>query len=440
MKSLPTRIFLIAALLFTGLLTVAPKVIGLGIEQATIDSVLELIPPEAGSQFEIRRNEFSEGWFRSAATIEVIYRPIGTDAVALSMDFDIDHGPLLQTQDGLKIGLAYANITPSIRNDLFEIAVAEFEFPLPQISLNLLARFDQSLRIAMDVKAVEYSGTQGYVNFAGIEASVDVNRDQSARFALEMGELSASEVAANSDILVAGLSLVSTTAQMNDILAASSAALSVPVISSTSPVPFSVSGFSINYGLQDSPNHPQSSEIHQTLKVTNIEGELPIRSFYWQSEIKQLSDELMRDYYRLVSKLQSEMNSDPDTVSDELGVLGQEMLLLTLQNPLEFNNLIRFNAYEGDHSADLRMQWAGLSTLGNVAELDTSAAIAALNITLLISFDLEAVLSSPLAGLVDPYVQQGYLTVSNGRVIVEASLQDSVLKMNGDEVALDQFF
>lgn len=440
MKSVSSKILLAVALLIALSLGFAPKIVGLGIEQATVDNLLELIPPETQSQFEIRRNAFTEGWFSSSAEVEMIYTPIGTDAIALSLAFDITHGPLLRTAEGFRIGLAYTTITPSIRNDLFDLAIRDLSVPLPEVAIDLLARFDQSLLITMDIGSIDYSGAEGEINFGGVEARIAVNADQSALVTLQMGELSAVEIAANSNMVVAGMSLESTTAQMNDILADSSATLRVPAISSTAPLPFAVSDISIDYGLQRSTAGSQSSDIYQALRIARFEGEFPLRSFYWLTEINQLNDELVRDYYRLLSELQNDMNADPDAVSEELTTLWQEMGLLTLQNPLELNNLIEMNAYEGDHSADLRIRWAGLDTLSSMADLDMNEAIAALDMTLLVSLDLEAILRSPLSGLIDPYVQQGYLTVNNGRVMIEGSLQDGILTLNGDELPLDQFF
>lgn len=440
MKSLALRISLVVAVLAVLALALMPKVIGASIERATIDNLIALIPPEAQSQFEIRRDEFSNGWFSSSTTIELIYTPIGTDAIALTMDFDIDHGPLLQTEDGLSIGLAYAVIQPSIRNDLFDIAIAEVSFPLPDITLTLLARFDQSLWLNMNVSALSYSDTAGEFNFEGLDANVDVAADQSARFSVQMGEVSVTENAANSNVLIAGMTLASSTALMNDILAESRATISIPSISSTLPLPFSVSDIGVGYGLQASTTEENFSEIYQTIRIASIESEIPVSSFSWLSEIKQVNNELLRDYYRLLSELQNEMNSDAEVVSADFTELGQELYLLVLQNPLELNNRIEANSYDGDHTADLRVLWVGLDTLNNAAELDINEAIAALNMTLEISLDLEAILRSPLAGVVDPYAQQGYLTVANGRVLVEASLQGGVLRVNGDELPLDQFF
>ena len=440
MKSIAVKVLLVVAMLILLALTLMPKVIGAEIERAIIDNLLTLIPPKAESQFEIRRNEFSDGWFSSTTTIEFIYTPIGTDAIALTMDFDIDHGPLLQTEDGLSIGLAYAVIQPSIRNDLFDIAIADLPFPLPDITLKLLARFDQSMRVNMNVSALNFSEAARELNFSGLDANVDVASDQSVNFSIQMGELSATENAGNFNVLISGMTLTSSTTQINDILAESRATLAIPVVSSTLPLPFSVSDIGIDYGLQASNTEDNSSEIYQTVSVASIESEIPVSSFSWLTEVKQVNNELLRDYSMLLSELQNEINAGAETLSADFTELGQELYLLVLQNPLEFNNRIEANSYDGDHTFDLRVLWAGISALNISTELDINAAIAALNMGLDISLDLESILRSPLAGVVKPYVQQGYLTIANGRILVEASLQDSVLRVNGDKLLLEEFF
>ena len=440
MKSIAVKVLLVVAMLILLALTLMPKVIGAEIERAIIDNLLTLIPPKAESQFEIRRNEFSDGWFSSTTTIEFIYTPIGTDAIALTMDFDIDHGPLLQTEDGLSIGLAYAVIQPSIRNDLFDIAIADLPFPLPDITLKLLARFDQSMRVNMNVSALNFSEAARELNFSGLDANVDVASDQSVNFSIQMGELSATENAGNFNVLISGMTLTSSTTQMNDILAESRATLAIPVVSSTLPLPFSVSDIGIDYGLQASNTEDNSSEIYQTVSVASIESEIPVSSFSWLTEVKQVNNELLRDYSMLLSELQNEINAGAETLSADFTELGQELYLLVLQNPLEFNNRIEVNSYDGDHTVDLRVLWAGISALNTSTELDINEAIAALNMGLDISLDLDSILRSPLAGVVKPYVQQGYLTIANGRILVEASLQDSVLRVNGDKLLLEEFF
>ena len=440
MKSLAVKILSAVAVLIILVLTLMPKVIGASIERAAIDNILALIPPEAESQFEIRRNEFSDGWFSSSTTIEFIYTPIGIDAIALTMDFDIDHGPLLHTDDGLSIGLAYAVIQPSIRNDLFDIAIAELPFPLPDITLNLLSRFDQSIWVNMNFSALNFSDAAGEFNFSGLNANINVASDQSAYFSMQMGELSATENAANSNVLISGMTVISSTAQINDILAESRATLTIPLVSSTLPLPFSALDIGIDYGLKASSTKDNFSELHQKIHVASIESEIPINSFSWLTEVKQVNNDLLHDYYRLLSELQNEINAGAETVSADFTKLGQELYFLAIQNPLELNNQIEATSYDGNHSVELRALWRGLSALNTAEELDINAAIAALNITLDISLDLESILRSPLAGVVKPYARQGYLTVESGRILIEANLQDSVFRLNGDELLLDQFF
>jgi len=438
MKSLALKISLAAAVLGILGLALIPKIIGISIESVVIGNLSAIIPPEVQSQFEIRHDEFTKGWFNSSTTIEIIYTPTGADAIVLSMDFDIGHGPLLRTEDGLSAGLAYAAIQPSIRSDMSDIA--DLSFPLPDITLNLMARFNQSLSLDVIVGELRFSDITGEINFDGLDMNVDVAADQSAYFSAQMGELSATENAANSNVLITGMTLTSSTTQMNNILAKTRATLSVPSISSTLPLPFSISNIGIDYCLQASPGDENFSEIYQTIRLASIESEIPVSSFSWLSEIKQVNNGLLRDYYRLLSELQNQINADAVAVSANLTEMGQKLYLLALQNMLELHNRIEVNSYDGDHTADLKILWAGLNSLNTIAELDINAVIAALNITLDISLDLEAILSSPLARLVDPYMQEGYLTVSNGRVMMEASLQNSVLRVNGDELPLDQFF
>ena len=438
MKSLAVKISLTVAVLVTLALALVPKIIGASIESLVINNLSAIIPPEVQNQFEIHLDEYTSGWFNSSTTIEIAYTPTNTDVIVLSMDFDIDHGPLLRTKDGLSAGLVYAVIQPSIRNDRFNIAIAELSFSLPDITLNLMARFNQSLRLGVNVGELKFSDATSELNFDGLDVNIEVAADQSASLSAQMGELSATENAANSNLLITGMTLTSSKTQMNDILSKTHATFSVPSVSSTLPLPFSILNIVVNYCLQASPDKENFSEIYQTIRLASIESEIPVSSFSWISEIKQVNNELLRDYYRLLRELQNEINAD--AVPEDLTGMGQELYLLVLRNLLELNNRVEANSYDGDHTADLNILWAGLSTLNNVSEIDIDTAIAALTITLDLSLDLDAILLSPLAGLVDPYVQEGYLTVSNGRVMVEASLQDSVLRVNGNELPLDQFF
>jgi hypothetical protein len=120
--------------------------------------------------------------------------------------------------------------------------------------------------------------------------------------------------------------------------------------------------------------------------------------------------------------------------------LAQDLTLTAARNSLVFNNLLEANVFEGDHSADIRIDWEGLPQVNNSADIDSEDALAALKVELTVSLDLEAIMRSPAAELVDPYVQQGFIRIDSGRILLDGSLDDGQLVLNGEEVPLDQFF
>ena len=67
-------------------------------------------------------------------------------------------------------------------------------------------------------------------------------------------------------------------------------------------------------------------------------------------------------------------------------------------------------------------------------------AIDALTVKLDLSLDLAAIMRSPAAEMVDPYVQQQYIRIDNGRILLNGSVEDGELVLNGELIPLDQLF
>jgi uncharacterized protein YdgA (DUF945 family) len=72
-------------------------------------------------------------------------------------------------------------------------------------------------------------------------------------------------------------------------------------------------------------------------------------------------------------------------------------------------------------------------------EIEMSEVIAALEVEINVSLDMEAINRSPAAGMVDPYIQQGYISIDSGRLLLYISLANSELTINGEVTPLDQF-
>ena len=427
-------------LLLIAIFGITPRVVGSGIKDNTVTELIELIPPETRSQLDIEEIRFSSGWFRRSTSLDVKYRPIGVEELVLRLDFDIQHGPLLIARDGLRLGLAYAEIRPAFNNQELSEALTEIPFELPDILFELTAGFDQSLTLGLNISGVDYSDSSAELVFEGLSGLLVANSDQSAEIELSVGRLQAQQGNSQFGFMLDGLQLESTTEQINDLLAPSSARLAIPTIQSLGPFPFNASAISADSRLQLSPMGAQQIDIYQRLRVDSIESEFPLASLDWTSEVNEINAELIRSYYRLLADLQQQINASQGTINTQVAELGQQLAVIAIQNSLVFNNLIQAGVYDGEHSVDLRIHWRGLPQLDDIARLDMNEAIAALTIDLELSLDLAAILRSPAADIIDPYVQQGYIILDNGRILLSAALSDGELMLNGEAVTLDQFF
>lgn len=440
MKASSVKVVLALALLIVLIFAVSPKIIGLGIQDTTIENFIALIPPETEQQLEIRQSEFSNGWFSSSVKMDILYTPLATESIALQLEFEISHGPLLLTANGPKLGLAYASITPGIRNDAFDLVLTDIPFTLPDIALDLLAGFDQSLRVGMSIAPVNYSGNEGEFDFAGLNATITANPDQSAELQILMGELSASESSANSNLTIGEIEILSSTAKLNNILAQSEFQLVINSISSDAPTAFSVAELATNYGLLESSTAINKVDAFFNLEADDISSELPISSLNWSSEIKEIDSELFERYYTSLSDFQRQLASNPDAASAGINQLSQELIIIAVQNSFVLSNSLKANAYDGNHELDLQISWAGLPDLRNILAVDLNAALNALNIEVALNLDVDAIMSSPAAEMINPYVEQGYLSMDNERILMNGTLQDGVLTVNESTISLNQLF
>jgi len=165
-----------------------------------------------------------------------------------------------------------------------------------------------------------------------------------------------------------------------------------------------------------------------------------MRSLSWTSEINEIQEELFRSYYGLVGQIQSQVNSNPNAALEDMTQFSEDLALSLAQNSLVLNNIVRANVFDGDHSLDLLIDWEGLPDRTNLDNPDPEEILSAVAISLDLALDESAIMSSQFAELVDPYAQEGYFTVENGQITLSASLENSVLTVNGEEVPLDQFF
>jgi len=252
----------IGIVLFFG---VTPKIIGLGIQEATVSSIVNMVPPETQGQISVRESRFDNGWFRSTATVDIVWTPLGVDdALIMQLNFDIEHGPFFLTDDGPQFGLAYGQIEPGFDSAELTEALALIPFELPSVDITLFAPFSESLNLDLAVSPINYNMDGRVVNFGGLNASLDINADQSANMNMSMGTFFGQDAGSEISVTIAGMEIESYTAQMNDILAPSNLLLTMPSISATGHIPFTVTDITSNSRLQASAV-PAAVDISQTI-------------------------------------------------------------------------------------------------------------------------------------------------------------------------------
>jgi uncharacterized protein YdgA (DUF945 family) len=138
--------------------------------------------------------------------------------------------------------------------------------------------------------------------------------------------------------------------------------------------------------------------------------------------------------------LQAQINPNSSTAIDQSNFINQQLGMLIVQNSLILNNLILSNAFDGDHSVDLKINWAGLPNLKSAAELNMSDVINTMTMILEISLDEQAIMSSQFSELVEAFVQQNFLRMENDRILLSGSLENGALNVNGEDIPIDQFF
>jgi hypothetical protein len=178
-------------------------------------------------------------------------------------------------------------------------------------------------------------------------------------------------------------------------------------------------------------------DLYQRFNINNINSDTPIRSLSWTTEINELQTAMVSAYFDLIATFQQQIAAGTGAMPSEGDAL--ELALLMAQNGLVFKNQVAANIYDGDNLADIRVRWAGLPQLQSMEEIEMSEVIAALEVEINVSLDMEAINRSPAAGMVDPYIQQGYISIDSGRLLLDISLANSELTINGEVTPLDQF-
>jgi uncharacterized protein YdgA (DUF945 family) len=427
-------IVLLAILLLT------PRLIGTRIEASVDDTVSSLMTDNLRSQLQWQLLDYQRNWFKSSARYKIDYLPAGTDSeLSMELDLDIAHGPLHASGDNWHLGLAGVTVTPALDSKEIRKALMELPFPAPTPEILLLVGFDESLEFRLNIAPGQFDNDEGSFRFAGLQGQLIAEADLSARGSLDMGELTATSANSNESFSLQGLQFSTETAQINDLFAPSMAMIAIPAISARGINDFSAEGIRFSSTLDQTPDDAERLNISQDIAIDSISAELPLSSLSWQFELNRLPLDLLRNYSDLVNESQLQMSGNAGD-SSQLAELGQQLGMQLLAADFAINSQLRADAWGASHQAALGIDYAGVADVQDFSSMNPRSLLNAIELSLQVDLDLEAALRSPLAGMIDPYVQQGYIHIDNGRIRLDAELADSQLLLNGETIALDQWF
>jgi uncharacterized protein YdgA (DUF945 family) len=427
-------------ILLLAILLLTPRMIGTQIEASVDDTMNSLLTDNLRSQLQWQVVDYQRNWFSSTARYKIDYLPMGVDSgLSMELDLEIAHGPLHSSGDNWHLGLAGVTVKPVLDSKEIRKAIMDFPFPPPNPEIQLLVGFDESLEFRLTIAPSQFDNEEGSFRFDGLQGQLITEADLSARGTLDMGQLAATSANSNESFTVQGLQFTTETAQINDLFAPSMAMIAIPAISASGINGFSVEGISFSSALDQSAGSDRRLNISQDIVIDSITSELPVNSLSWQFELEQLPLDLLRSYQNLVNEARLQLAGNSAS-SNQFAELGQQLGMQLLAADFAINSQLQADAYGASHQATLSIDYGGVADVQNFSSMNPRSLLNAIELTLQVDMDLEAALRSPAAGMIDPYVQQGYIQIDNGRIRLDAELADSQLVLNGETIALDQWF
>ncbi len=421
-------------------LLVAPNFVGGGIHSAATDTLLTLVPEDARKMLEVRQNEIQRGWFSSHARVQLgvdgLDQLIGRP-VLLNLDMTIHHGPLLFTPRGVKLGTAFARISPSVSGLRPQDFDSTIDMETGDSLLFLVAGFDSRMELGFEVDRLVAGARGGTLAVDGLQGRSSVSPDLSnqADVTLEKTTLYASN--SQFDLSIYNLAASGWNANLQQPFAETETRLDIARMESNAPLPVSAESLHLEYRLVASQTLPETMSLTQQLDIGSIDWEFPVTALDWSFQLSQVSRSLLDSYSRFIARPGQSVPLSQTQAGDAIADLGRELLLRLAREDFQIDTSLQLAAYDSDHSLHLDINWPGLPDLPDVDAFDPGLALNEVEFFLTVDADQAALMNSPLAQTVTDY--QALLVVEGGRVQASVSLTNGEVTLNDEIFPLRQF-
>lgn len=421
MKKMMLLVFVVAAVCL-----VIPKFIGDTAHKAYLQS-FDNYPKAATVQIE--QVSYVQSWFSSDA-VTVLKIPVNTPEIK-TVDWvltsHIQHGPLLLTDDGIQFGFAYMNTASSFSGlpDQYQSMVDRYlgKGVLTITTLIDLAQVshDSLMLSPITFESEKASGTMGGLTMKGTSL---------LDYSMMKGDviLPASQVQASDIVLdIADAAGTYDYHKYNDTMMLGKMSMMTPVISVVAKQgKVSLENLSI---VADITEEGEKLNMSESLRIKKIIAPVPVTAFEYEFELNQLDPKVF-DLWAEVSE------SFQPTVGKQFAPMDKEKLreLATVffQKGLEFNQVMKLDGMGGTLSIDADVRYIGLTDGTHLMDVkDRAQLLQAVDIHVLLEMDENIVMASPFAGMVAPYIEQGFVIKKDNKLVADIKLVGGELSSNG---------
>jgi uncharacterized protein YdgA (DUF945 family) len=421
----------VVLLILAGVL-VAPKLIGDKAHQEYLKSFAEYPTGTSGVSFESK--SYEQSWFTSRA-ITVMKIPLGSPEikeVSVVLTSHIVHGPVVFTDNGPALGLAYvkSNITLAELPAAVQ-KLADQYLPAGTVTTASLIDFNQISHDVMHVGSISFKDEKSNAVFGGLNITGVSKQDYSSvkgEFKLPASHL----VADNIEVNIADASGSYDLQKHRDLMMLGKTDLNFPQIK------FVVMHNAVT--LEDfrmaSNAAEQSGKLNMaaSVGVRKITAPVPVTAFQYDIEVNQIDDKAIELWGEITKDMQARA-TDPGMALNNPKL--NQFLELLLQKGLELKQKFTLDGMGGRLNIDWDARFAGLPEGVHIdAMTDKTQLLNAVDMHVLVNVDEKALMATPLAVMAVPYMQKGMLVKQGEKLVADIKLSAGVLTVNGNPVPM----
>lgn len=411
----------------------APKLIGDQAHQQYLKIFDEYPVGMSGITFE--HKSYEQSWF-SAEAVTVVKIPVGkplAKSINVVLTSHIGHGPLVSTDKGMAVGLAYvkSKVTFTDLPEPLQKLVNQY-LPAGTITTASLIDFKEGSKDDAHVGSINF----GKDKFKGVFGGLNISGVSKLDYSMMQGKIEMPASHFGDDNFSLDIATASGSYDQHKqpvmMMMLGKADMVFPQIKAVAKQgSVTLEDFKIA-----SNSEEQSGKLNMAASfgIGKITAPIPVTAFQYDMEIKQIDAKAIE----LWGEISRDMRAQPpDPALFLTNPKLNRFVEVLLQKDLALNQHLTLDGMGGRLKIDWETRFAGLPEGVHLETLaDKSQLVKALDMHVVVSIDEKALLASPMAAMAEPYIQKGMLVKQDDKLVSDIKLALGVLTVNGIPVPL----